>query len=51
MPNETDNDSITTAEKLHMTERQAEAYNEFIDYMVRLYHEYGHLLEDDSCSE
>ena len=29
-----------------MTKEQAEAYDEFIDYMALLYHQYGHLFDE-----
>ena len=35
-----------TPERLHMTEEQAKAYNEFIDYMAKLYDEYCYLFDD-----
>lgn len=35
----------------HMTEAQAKAYDEFIDYMVELYREFSYLTEDDEEQE
>jgi len=45
MSDENSIDSTDTTVRLHMTKEQAEAYNNFIDYMVKLYHEYGYLLD------
>ncbi len=39
--------SNDTTVKLNMTKEQAEAYNQFIDYMVELYREYSYLLDED----
>ena len=33
-------------DRQNMTKEQAEAYDEFIDYMAQLYHQYGHLFDE-----
>ena len=41
------NDSFTFfVDGQNMTKEQAEAYDEFIDYMAQLYHQYGHLFDE-----
>ena len=41
------NDSFTLlVDRQNMTKEQAEAYDEFIDYMVQLYHQYGPLFDE-----
>lgn len=46
MPEEKNDNSTFFADRQNMTKEQAEAYDEFIDYMVRLYHQYGHLFDE-----
>lgn len=47
MCDKTSKECISTIERLKMTEKQAKAYNEFIDYMAKLYDEYSYLFDDD----
>lgn len=43
------NDNFTFfVDRQNMTKEQAETYDEFIDYMALLYHQYGHLFDEGS---
>ena len=42
------NDSFTFfVDRQNMTKEQAEAYDEFIDYVAQLYHQYRHLFDEE----
>ena len=41
------NDSFTFfVDRQNMTKEQADAYDEFINYMAQLYHQYGYLFDE-----
>ena len=51
MPEEKDERFSLFVDRQNMTEKQVEAYDDFIDYMVRLYHQYGHLFDEEEYAD